>query len=166
VLRAALLAAMTLISSMSGALAQSDSAAAGQPGIASFEDECFEARWGRWLSASDNMRPAIRPRPTRIWLTDQKLEAKLDSVSLRVLRVPPGVAEPGFQAAHWRYIDKTKELVLEWSTPFQGIRATIQVDTNTRSAHRLSGNAATWSHRAGDPVYKSTVTITSVRCFL
>lgn len=151
------------------AFALVSSAATGHDVVAQrieIEDACFSVRWGRWHDGSRAGPLRMRNAPRSVWLTDQRLAADIQGVALRVMRVAPGGEEPGFAAAHWRHVETSSELILEWSTPFQGIQARFSVDATGLARERsLVGAAVTWSHRPEDGSQRASVELVPRRCF-
>lgn len=131
-----------------------------------FEDACFSVRWGRWREGARTPPLKMRGAPQSVWLTDQRLAADLQGGVLFVMRAAPGDREPGFAAAHWRHVAENGELILEWSTPFQGIRARFPTDSPTvAGGRRLVGSSVTWSHRPEDGSQRASVELIPRRCF-
>lgn len=159
----AMLLALALVSvSTSGSRGHTDVSA----GQIEFEDECFSVRWSRWRDGARSGPLRMREAPRSVWLTDHRVAAEIQGVALRVMRAAPGGEEPGFAAAHWRYVEASRELILEWSTPFQGIQARFSIDSTAAAAARpLVGEAVTWSHRPEDGSQRAGVELIPRRCF-
>lgn len=147
-----------------GALTTDEVLSQAGTGSAGFVDQCFQIHWGVWHAGSEVAELDMRALPTTVWLTDQQLVSSHDATQLRVLRVAPDEREPGFAASHWRYETRNRELVLEWSTPFQGVRASFAADSSAGGMRQMRGVAATWSHRAGDRMLEATVELTPRPC--